>query len=120
MAKRNTRAIAKLQEAQKVMRKLGRSQDTTAGMAFAQDLINLLERGKHMEMTFGADNITFKPDDVRVSRTRVMISNRMITMCKLVSGNDADDKMTYQLGAFDDENMPVQPLVISIREKEMA
>lgn len=118
MAKRNTRAIAKLQEAQKIMRKLGRSQDTTAGMAFAQDLINLLERGKHMEMTFGADNVTFKPDDVRVSRTRVMVANRMITMCKLVDGNG--DKGSYQLGAFDDENMPVQPLVIAIREKEMA
>ena len=75
MPKTNTRAIAKLLEAHKVLKKQGRgNNDTSAGQAFALDLVRHLETGKPGVLKMGDEYVyPFKPADVRVSRTRVSI-----------------------------------------------
>lgn len=73
MPRINTRAIAKLEEAQKALKKLGRSTPTEAGQAFAAELIATLKKGKPAVATLGDETVSFKPEDVRVSRTHVMI-----------------------------------------------
>lgn len=95
MSKFNQRAIAKLLEAQKILRKVGRSADTSAGQAFAGDLIRLLETGKPItvEISDEGDMVaqaTVKPADVRVSKTTVILGKQEIPLCHLQNGTDGD------------------------------
>lgn len=94
MSKTNARAIAKLLEAQKTLKKLGRSSDTSVGIAFASDLIRLLEKGKPCEIALGDERYGFKPCDVRVSRTRVQLGKINLNLGTLQSGTDEDYEVT--------------------------
>ncbi len=94
MPKTNSRAIAKLIDAQKILKKQGRNADTSAGQAFARDLIRILETGKPAILTMGDDSYPFKPADVRVSRTRVGIGGFDASLCHLAGGTDGDYELT--------------------------
>ncbi len=94
MPKTNSRAIAKLIDAQKILKKQGRNADTSAGQAFARDLVRILETGKPAIVTIGEDRYPFKPADVRVSRTRVTIGGFDASLCHLVGGTDGDYELT--------------------------
>lgn len=116
MAKTNTRAIAKILEAHKVLKKLGRSSDTAAGQAFALDLVQLLEKGKPMTVTIGNEAPKmFRPDDVRVSRTKVMLGKIEIGMMSLTGGTDG----AYEVRGFEDDNHG-EAYEVRIAQAEMA
>jgi hypothetical protein len=110
MPKTNSRAISKLLEAQKTLKKLGRTHDTTAGQAFANDLVRMLERGKEGTLSIGNNTMTFKPADVRVSRTRVMIGQMTVCLSALAGGTDGEyslmdesDSLEVRLAAVERE-----------------
>mgnify|MGYP001197651229 CR=1 FL=1 len=90
MPKTNSRAIGKLLEAHKILKKQGRSADTSAGQAFALDLVRHLETGKPGIVTYGGKEVAFKPSDVRVSRTRVSLGNIEIGLTSLQGGEDGE------------------------------
>ena len=90
MPKTNSRAISKLLDAQKILKKQGRSADTSAGQAFALDLVRHLETGKPGLLTIGDETHPFKPCDVRVSRTRVTLGHCELGLTSLQGGSDGD------------------------------
>ena len=90
MPKTNSRAISKLLEAHKILKKQGRSADTSAGQAFALDLVRHLETGKPGIVTIGEQSYPFKPADVRVSKTRVTLGKVEIGLTTLQDGEDGE------------------------------
>lgn len=90
MPKTNSRAIGKLLEAHKILKKQGRSADTSAGQAFALDLVRHLETGKPCVLTIGDETYPFQPCDVRVSKTRVTLGKRELGLTTLQDGDDGE------------------------------
>lgn len=74
MPRPNSRAIAKLEEAAKFLDKQER-RALTKGATFARSLCALLQTGKDIALTIANRTQTFKPCDIRVSRTRVSVGN---------------------------------------------
>lgn len=110
MPKTNTRAIGKLLDAHKILKKQGRSADTSAGQAFALDLVRHLETGKPGIVTFNGQPHTFKPSDVRVSRTRVSLGNIEIGLTSLQGGDDGEYEAVVHTNETDQdiETVPVR------------
>jgi len=90
MPKTNTRAIDKLLEAHKVLKKQGRTSDTSAGQAFALDLVRMLEKNEAGIVTIDDETYPFKPCDVRVSRTRVTLGDCELGLTSLQDGEDGE------------------------------
>ena len=90
MPKTNSRAIDKLLEAHKILKKQGRSADTSAGQAFALDLVRLLEKNEPAVLTVADETYPFKPCDVRVSRTRVTLGKCELGLTTLQDGEDGE------------------------------
>lgn len=90
MPKTNSRAIDKLLEAHKILKKQGRSVDTSAGQAFALDLVKLLEKNEPGVLTIDNETYPFKPCDVRVSRTRVTLGKCELGLTTLQDGQDGE------------------------------
>lgn len=88
MARINTRAIAKLQEAHSVLKKQGRRFATEGGIAFTEDLIRLIESGKNGIVVLGDMEYPFKQQDIRVSRTHVNFGKMEIVLGTIQSSND--------------------------------
>jgi hypothetical protein len=87
MPRLNSRAIAKLEDAAKCLDKLER-RDLTRGPTFARALCDLMRTGKELKLVVDGRSQTFKPCDVRVSRTRVTLGTTSLTRGTIQSGDE--------------------------------
>jgi hypothetical protein len=94
MARINTRAIEKLLEAHRVLKKESRRFCTQGGMAFTEELIRLIESGKNGIVVLGEEEFPFKQQDIRVSRTHVNFGKMEIVLGTIQPGND--DEAGYE------------------------
>lgn len=119
MPRINTRAVAKLQEAQKVLKKLGRNFDTSGGTAFAGELIAMLEKAKPFCLNVNGHSFTYRPDDVRVSKTSVYLGNVHIGLTTVVRDHDEEGGGFY-LANGETENDDDIKLVLCEKEYAVA
>lgn len=105
MPKTNTRAISKLLDAHKILKKQGRSADTSAGQAFALDLIRILETGKPAILTIADETYPFKPSDVRVSRTRVTIGKCELGLTTIQDSENGEEGEYATVMLVDEVNL---------------
>lgn len=101
MPRLNSRAIAKLEDAAKCLDKLER-RDLTRGSTFARALCDLMKTGKELKLTVDGRSQTFKPCDVRVSRTRVTMGTTTLALGTIQSGDEGgfevrDDSEAYPI-----------------------
>lgn len=101
MPRLNSRAIAKLEDAAKCLDKLER-RNLTRGSAFARALCDLMKTSKELALTVDGRTQTFKPCDVRVSRTRVTMGTTTLTLGTIHSGDEGgfevrDNEASYPI-----------------------
>ena len=99
MPRLNSRAIAKLEEAAKCLDKLER-RNLTRGATFARNLCTLMQSGKELTLTTDGRSQTFKPCDVRVSRTRVTLGSRTLTLGSIQSNDEGGYEISDDDGHF--------------------
>ena len=89
MPRINERALNKLMDAAKLLDK-DEKRGVTRGASFARALCGLMTAnpGKDLVLAIGSDSRTFKPADIRVSRTRFTLAARTICLGHIDDDSD--------------------------------